>query len=1260
MKFFENGPSIPNALLDECAAGKVVFFCGAGISQYEDGSEMRMPGFLELTEKVIERVKPKDDSDIRTAISGWSEKEPGSVTLDQIFYLLQQDFGKQVIADIVAEELKYKSSSKALPPRHKDILELSKNDEGIPQVVTTNFDILFEKARKEKDIRVNFPPFLPDLSSKAPVAGITYIHGRINQTSFHLPKEMNIPNDLILSKADFGRAYLSEGWAAGLVRYLISKYTVVFVGYRAEDPPIQYMLLGMEKHSIRSKLYAFERETTESRKAEWEEKGVTLIPYSDHKDLWETISEWAKWRRSPSSWLDKKLAVTKTDPKVIRPYQRGQVVYLLRNLEGIIGLRKMSRATKAEWINVFDATIRKNKDLAKYIDDDSGIKYESPYLLDDDRPDHNQGDEITTVNLLKDWRVGSDENVGVYSGSAEKSKSIELANWICSHLGSPAMAWWFSRNHVLNKSLLESMEEKLHSETGLNQRGRLAWKLILESCAGRSSSDPWKRFEADIESIGKKWKLTTLRQFSNVTMPYISREDEEGVANMFLPATSWKRVSIHRVVNLSVRFPKRSIGTRIIPSRNVILEAIRIFQANLLRAIFMMSEIDKLYGSTTLTASPHQKQDDHKYIKNMKFYHEIGWFIEIFCELARVDSKLAGVVANEWPVSDSYIFRKIKFFALENPTVFSASEVYNKIISLADKYFWCNETVRELLFLIRSRWNEFSEVERQGIASRILSYSTAPRGRTNNTNIAEMVALYGRWLQLQGCELSKEHAESLRHLIDSLDDWDDRWATALTEITVLESDPVEAYQNSSDDREMNDQQNSGVADTGSQEEVSVDDSKEKLLVLLESDEIDAYPAEYWNAIIGATKDVSDPVYRALMRHLAHLPLRILRQVKFGLSDHLEQNFERMISLDPDLAWKIFDRFISSRRVQGAVSGRSIAMRGMRDEERVRGSSCYVHAINNPVGKATMGLIKCIDAAKSEISLEVKLRLERLLSEATYGRDQCISILTSNIGFLSHVDSDWAKENLLPLFQFRHEMAEPAWGGILYYRRLLEKNIFLDLSVSIARLYPKVVESFSWSDADLKRSSFLVVTAGTILNREHRSSSDRYSKMIKQCLLNMDTTSIKYSIFWLRDIGQKADSGWTKFVIPFLESTWPREEAFKSPGLVWSWMQLLLNSGDEFPEVYSSIKNFLVPIVSHSILLRHFLTRRRGQEPLASKFPTEVLSFIDTVVPNDPDFFIADLYKVLSMIGSAKDEFLQDVRYLRLMNIATQRPLTILS
>lgn len=82
------------------------------------------------------------------------------------------------------------------------------------------------------------PPSLPDINLGIPLTGVTYLHGRLQDAgSDH--------HSYILSSADFGRAYLSEAWATNFVRSLLKSFTVVLVGYQAEDPPVKYLLQGL-------------------------------------------------------------------------------------------------------------------------------------------------------------------------------------------------------------------------------------------------------------------------------------------------------------------------------------------------------------------------------------------------------------------------------------------------------------------------------------------------------------------------------------------------------------------------------------------------------------------------------------------------------------------------------------------------------------------------------------------------------------------------------------------------------------------------------------------------------------------------------------------------------------------------------------------------------------------------------------------------------------------------------------------------------
>jgi SIR2-like domain len=51
----------------------------------------------------------------------------------------------------------------------------------------------------------------------------------------------------VLSSANFGEAYMRSGWASRLVYDLLRRYTLVLVGYSADDPPMRYMLEATEE-----------------------------------------------------------------------------------------------------------------------------------------------------------------------------------------------------------------------------------------------------------------------------------------------------------------------------------------------------------------------------------------------------------------------------------------------------------------------------------------------------------------------------------------------------------------------------------------------------------------------------------------------------------------------------------------------------------------------------------------------------------------------------------------------------------------------------------------------------------------------------------------------------------------------------------------------------------------------------------------------------------------------------------------------------
>ena len=112
---------------------------------------------------------------------------------------------------------------------HHNLLRLFSGPDSL-STVTTNFDTLFEEAAKE--ILPASPGVFvaPALPLGRLFNGIVHVHGSIDR-----------PNDMVVTDADFGRAYLTEGWARRFLVDLFRSYTVLFVGYGHRDTVMNYL-----------------------------------------------------------------------------------------------------------------------------------------------------------------------------------------------------------------------------------------------------------------------------------------------------------------------------------------------------------------------------------------------------------------------------------------------------------------------------------------------------------------------------------------------------------------------------------------------------------------------------------------------------------------------------------------------------------------------------------------------------------------------------------------------------------------------------------------------------------------------------------------------------------------------------------------------------------------------------------------------------------------------------------------------------------
>lgn len=237
---------------------------------------------------------------------------------------------------------------------HRVLLDLAAA-RGITRVVTTNFDLLFEAC--DPALHSSGPPSLPDPYSDRDFRGVVHLHGRVDATYRHAHDD-----EFVISSADFGRAYLSVGWATRFIQQLLSRFQVLFIGYTADDPPMQYLLEGLNlRAGTRNRLYAFQSGEQSTAIALWEHRGVKAIPF-DNSDgfspLWDTLGAWAERARGGRTWLETVLTRAAPGPEHLAPHERGQVAHMLSIGEGVGRLAATPEPLGAEWLLVADPAQR--------------------------------------------------------------------------------------------------------------------------------------------------------------------------------------------------------------------------------------------------------------------------------------------------------------------------------------------------------------------------------------------------------------------------------------------------------------------------------------------------------------------------------------------------------------------------------------------------------------------------------------------------------------------------------------------------------------------------------------------------------------------------------------------------------------------------------------------------------------------------------------------------------------------------------------
>ena len=534
---------------------------------------------------------------------------------------------------------------------HRIILDLATTREGLVHVVTTNFDCLFDDCGR--DLSSLQRPRLPDPSRPKDMDGIVYLHGKA--TSDYQRAE---GDGFVLSSSQFGQAYLSEGWATSFFREIIDKYVVVFVGYVADDPPVHYLLEGLNRQikDKESQVYAFQAGDADEATAKWRDRGVTVIPYaedSDHTELWRTLEAWAQRARDPDKWYSEVINKAKQGPQSLSPHERGQVAHIVSTVEGVRKFSEGEEPPPAEWLCVFDSYRRYGEPgkLGGWLQEGPYVDPFDLYRIDSDVPPAKASsidrkpptDAWDAFNLsridkttLRDDNFPSITGRWAYNVPPLPSRLRQMGKWIRDVAGQPAAVWWAVRKTPLHPDIRREVRLALtDSQQPISPAIREAWYYLLEYWEqGRDRHTDvvgWSELKRRISKDG--WSRSVVRAYAACFRPYLRVEPPWGN-----PKPPEQEDEIHRseLVHLDVAYLDR-IKEINIPDE-WLAPIVVVLRKNLEIALELETEIDRGGLGHISSIVPDQSSDsDHK----LRLSGAVIEFTSVFERLMQIDLKAA-------------------------------------------------------------------------------------------------------------------------------------------------------------------------------------------------------------------------------------------------------------------------------------------------------------------------------------------------------------------------------------------------------------------------------------------------------------------------------------------------------------------------------------------------------------------------------------------------------------------------------------------
>jgi SIR2-like domain len=1262
MQFLPNGPDIPDALLQAHEDGRVVFFCGAGIS-YPAG----LPGFEGLVRELYSHVGERQD-----AIE-WESFEAKQFDRTIGHFENRIQGGKRNVRRHLKTILSPDLTRRRALTSHLALLTLARQRDGVLRLVTTNFDTLFEAAISHYQL----PPYPvhPDPPSRNLWEGLVYLHGR-------LPEQSSVEDldRLILSDADFGKAYLLEAWAARFVAALFRDYVVCFVGYSIDDPVLRYMTAAHATKVSALDMYAFASfegsEDREKQSSAWRAKNVTPILYRDekyHRNLHRTLQIWASIHRDGVKGRERivsRLAMRDHGSSTPENDFVGRMLWALSHESGLPAKRfaEFNPVPPIEWLEAFSEDRYQHGDLNRF-----------------NVPTRSEADDKLRFSLIRrpaPYKLSPWMSLVTISSDTQlDAVMLQIARWLMRHLNDPVLIIWLAQHGgQLHDRLSWFIDDRLNELARLEREGNTVeindirtnasnaipgplmqtlWRLLL---TGRIKSQ-WR--DTDLY----RWKDRLKRAGLTATMRLELRELLSPKVTLKKPfrwgageestdeptrikqLVDWELVLASDHVHSALRDLDDELWRTALPA---LLDD---FQQLLRDALDLLQELGEADERSDRShwdlpsISPHRQN---------RGFRDWATLIELLRDawLAMLinDPKRARRVALTWFDQPYPTFKRLALFAASHDGCIVPELWVEWLVVDNSWWLWTGDTRRETMRLLVLQGGKLAPSVHAKLETAILA--GPPRQMYKDdlepARWQELVD-HSIWLHLnklrEGCgQLS--HAAIQR--IDELTAANPEWQLASNESDEFSfwisgsGDPDYEVRRVNDSaprkrRELVDWLKKPAPTWRSENEDTWRETCStrffhSYLALCDLAQEAIWPTERWRVALQAWSEEG----------------RVLRSWQFAAP--VVQSMPESVTLKNvhgitwwmEAASKSIERHevillnLSKRVLELPVEpGTGMLRNGAPINQPV------TEAINHPIGHITQALLnlwfKREPVDNSSLPNDIEPYFKQLcdigIEKFRHGR----VVLASRLITFYRVDHIWTETHLLPLFDWTRNSVEAkaAWEGFLWSPRLYFPllNAFKPQFLATALHYDELGEH---------RSQFAAIITHAALESDDGYSPEDFQTAIgdlPQDGLNEVAQALSRA---LESAGEQREDYLRNRVQPFWHLVWPKSRNLASNSIGESLALLCIAAGNEFPAAVFEVVDWLRPI-EHP----HYVVNKLHKSGLCRRFLDAALRMLNAIL-NDQPWPPSELGQCLDVIAQVMPNFTQDFRYKRLVEYARRR------